>query len=56
MDDKKRMSFYISREDLSMLDRVKQLKFYDKPYAELLRYLLRRGLEVEMERGKSVSV
>jgi len=47
---RKRVSFYLEPEDIPMLDRIKQVQFYDKSYAELLRVLVRKGIDV-MQKG-----
>lgn len=50
MADKKRVSFYLEQEELNSIDRLKQVMFYDKSYAELFRHLIRLGLEKAKEK------
>ena len=50
-EDKKRkvIAVYIDDEDMKEIDHLKQLRFYDKPYTELYRYLIRMGLQKAKE-------
>ena len=43
--DMKRFMLTISRETAQCLDELKRNEFYDKPFAELYRYVLDKGIE-----------
>lgn len=43
--DMKRMMLSLPKELVDEADQVKHRRFYDKPYSEMYRYLIRRGLD-----------
>jgi len=49
--DRKKVAFFLDEEIIKELDRIKQIKFYDKSYAELYRYLMKLGLDAAKERS-----
>lgn len=51
MEDRKKIAFFVDEEMMKEFDRIKQVKFYDKSYAELYRYIMKRGLEAVKERA-----
>lgn len=49
-DAQVRVSFTLDDETQEKLDRLKQVKFYDKSYSEMYRWLVARGLELAMNK------
>lgn len=45
MTNLKRLSITITKDLESELKNLKKKKFYDKSYAEMIRFLLRKGIE-----------
>ena len=45
MVDEKKIAFRITDEQAAEIDRVKQVRFYNKSYADLYRYLIDVALE-----------
>lgn len=43
--DMKRVMLSLPKDLASKTDEVKRHQFYDKPYSEMYRYLLQRGLD-----------
>lgn len=45
MTELKRLSITITKDLEIELKKLKKKKFYDKPYAEMIRFLIRKGIE-----------
>lgn len=50
-DERKRkvIALYVDEDEAKEIDRLKQLRFYDKHYSDLYRYLIRLGLQKAKE-------
>lgn len=53
--DMKRLMVSLSPELVPELDKLKKEQFYDASQAEMIRFLIRRGLETVEETEKAVS-
>lgn len=49
--NRKKIAFYLGEDAVKELDRIKQVKFYDKSYAELYRYIVGLGITAAKERA-----
>lgn len=46
---RKLIAIYVDDDDNKDIEHLKQLQFYNKPYSELYRYLIRLGLQKAKE-------
>lgn len=46
---RKLIAIYIDDEEMKDIEHLKQLMFYNKPYTELYKYLIRLGLQKSKE-------